>query len=712
MYILPAKKSEEEWLGGLFTRSSAPNIEISAINARHHIDGVTSVEADSFLVKMSEVLFQEWYGCSFGYGVVRAFEEIKSTEPYSLGDFRKARIIFTVIPDKTLSGHEMQVPSVLYDFLFNQALKLSMKLIPIKTEIMACTSVSFEVSTDGLIEVRTKVLENIIREKLLMMTVASSFIRRFQITHENITAQISSCSFGFIGKETTIRLFAGKDIKLNRIDHESDDLIILPKIQHLTSSQIRELIIEPSILEPVNTDYLSIPVQRKTQSFDFTQLKIGGLHSQLEFIAEAIRPRGVDSEHLEQLGMDEYERGILLYGPPGTGKTTIARELSKILGINATSAQHPSDVTSSDFKIINGPEILSKYVGQSEENIRKIFYSSSSLNIVFFDEFDAIARARGSGGASERVSDSIVTQLLSIMDGVHENKNTLVIAATNRIDIIDQAFLRPGRFGLKLYIGLPDKEARREIFQIHLMKNITNGSLSADVDLDELSSLSHNYSGAEIKGICKKARELALAKAAPDMSNLDKVNCSELVLKRDYFIQAFSMVKSMLQGDLSEYKRLFPEDLRIKYPDDSRERVVSEICTYCIKSQVGTKVCIIEGEPKSGKSAVCGQLLARLQNQVDMVRVIVPGKDLVFELNKIAGEIENKKNLIIIDGFEVLAGILNVNSYSSKAINEFTTFISRALPGQNMVIVTMRSAAKEIYERINPSYYWNVEFKL
>jgi vesicle-fusing ATPase len=148
-------------------------------------------------------------------------------------------------------------------------------------------------------------------------------------------------------------------------------------------------------------------------------------------------------------------KGILLYGPPGTGKTLIARQIGKML-----NAREP--------KIINGPEVLNKFVGQSEENIRKLFEDAekeykekgdeSGLHIIIFDELDAVCKQRGSGsGGGTGVGDSVVNQLLSKLDGVNQLNNILLIGMTNRMDMIDEALLRAGRLEVHLEIGLPDE---------------------------------------------------------------------------------------------------------------------------------------------------------------------------------------------------------------------------------------------------------------
>ncbi|BGP18763.1 hypothetical protein JCM10213_004278 [Rhodosporidiobolus nylandii] len=241
-------------------------------------------------------------------------------------------------------------------------------------------------------------------------------------------------------------------------------------------------------------------------NFKFEDMGIGGLDTEFSAIfrrafASRIFPPGL----VEKLGI-QHVKGILLYGPPGTGKTLMARQIGKML-----NAREP--------KVVNGPEILNKFVGQSEENIRKLFGDAekeykekgdeSGLHIIIFDELDAICKQRGSTNNGTGVGDSVVNQLLSKMDGVDQLNNILLIGMTNRMDMIDEALLRPGRLEVHIEISLPDEAGRVQILTIHTGKMRTNGVLGGDVSLEELASLTKNFSGAEIGGLVKSATSFA-----------------------------------------------------------------------------------------------------------------------------------------------------------------------------------------------------------
>lgn len=258
----------------------------------------------------------------------------------------------------------------------------------------------------------------------------------------------------------------------------------------------------------------------KAKDFNFEKLGIGGLDAQFEQIfRRAFASRVFPPSVVARLGI-KHVRGVLLHGPPGTGKTLIARQIGKML-----NGREP--------KVVNGPEILNKYVGASEENVRNLFKDAeeeqlargveSDLHVIIFDEIDAICKARGSAGsgAGAGVHDTVVNQLLTKIDGVDALDNILLIGMTNRKDMLDDALLRPGRLEVQVEVGLPDERGRLQILKIHTSKMSANSYLAADVDLAELAAVTKNFSGAEIEGLVKSAASFALARNV-DMSDLTK----------------------------------------------------------------------------------------------------------------------------------------------------------------------------------------------
>ncbi|KRH93208.1 AAA+-type ATPase [Pseudoloma neurophilia] len=252
------------------------------------------------------------------------------------------------------------------------------------------------------------------------------------------------------------------------------------------------------------------------ENFNFFSLGIGGLKKEFSTIfRRAFLSRVYDSELINRLKID-HVRGIILYGPPGTGKTLIARQIGKLL-----NAKEP--------KVVNGPEILNKYVGQSEENIRELFKDAeldqkkgnlSNLHIIIFDEIDAICKKRNS---SNNFTDQIVNQLLSKIDGVNSLNNILIIGMTNRIDLLDEALLRPGRFEIHIEIGLPSLLDRKEILEIHT-KEIRQSNITKNIDLYDIAKRTSNYTGAELCAVVKSAVSYALERAVSSKSYKKKEN--------------------------------------------------------------------------------------------------------------------------------------------------------------------------------------------
>ena len=215
---------------------------------------------------------------------------------------------------------------------------------------------------------------------------------------------------------------------------------------------------------------------------------IGGLEDVKEQLMEAVEWPLKYPEAYKRVGV-RPPTGVLLYGPPGTGKTLLAKAVA-----NESEA---------NFLAVRGPELISKWVGESEKGIRKVFKRARQVapSIIFFDEIDSIAGTRGEECGGTKVTERMVNQILSEMDGIEKLDKVTVIAATNRPDIIDEALLRPGRFDSILKIPLPDKESRLEILKVH-----TKGMpLAADVNLEELADGSEGFSGADLSSLAREA---------------------------------------------------------------------------------------------------------------------------------------------------------------------------------------------------------------
>ena len=228
---------------------------------------------------------------------------------------------------------------------------------------------------------------------------------------------------------------------------------------------------------------------------------IGGLTDEIKKVREMIELPLRHPEIFEKLGI-EAPKGVLLYGPPGTGKTLLAKAVA-----NESNAH---------FISISGPEIMSKFYGESEARLREIFKEAreKAPSIVFVDEIDSIAPKREE--VTGEVERRVVSQMLSLMDGLEARGKVIVISATNRPNAIDPALRRPGRFDREIEIKVPDKKGRKSILTIHTR----NMPLAEDVNIDKVSAISHGYVGADLEYLCKEAAMKCLRRLLPEI-NLD-----------------------------------------------------------------------------------------------------------------------------------------------------------------------------------------------
>ena len=274
---------------------------------------------------------------------------------------------------------------------------------------------------------------------------------------------------------------------------------------------------------------------------------IGGLKNEIQRVREMVELPMKHPQIFSKLGI-EPPKGVLLHGPPGTGKTLLAKAVA-----NETSAS---------FFSIAGPEIISKYYGESEQQLREIFEDAKeeSPSIVFIDELDSIAPKRED--VTGEVERRVVAQLLTMMDGLETRGQVVVIGATNRVDSVDPALRRPGRFDREIEIGVPDEVGRKEILQIH-----TRGMpLSDDVSLDHLADETHGFVGADIESLTKEAAMKALRRYLPEI-DLDEEDVppsliDRMIVKRDDFGGALTEVEpSAMREVLVELPKVSWEDV-------------------------------------------------------------------------------------------------------------------------------------------------------
>ncbi|MFB6132043.1 MAG: AAA family ATPase, partial [Halanaeroarchaeum sp.] len=260
--------------------------------------------------------------------------------------------------------------------------------------------------------------------------------------------------------------------------------------------------------------------------------EVGGLEDAKSTVKESVEWPLTDPDKFTRLGISPPS-GVLLYGPPGTGKTLMAKAVA-----NETNA---------NFISVRGPQLLSKWVGESEKAIRQTFRKARQVSptVVFFDELDSLAPGRG-GDTGNNVSERVVNQLLTELDGLEDMEDVVVIAATNRPDIVDPALIRTGRFDRLVMIGEPDVEGREEILKIHT----DDTPLAPDVSLRELAERTDGYVGSDLANI---AREAAIEALRED-------DDAETVEMR-HFRAALDSVRPTITEDLLEYYEQVEEDL-------------------------------------------------------------------------------------------------------------------------------------------------------
>jgi transitional endoplasmic reticulum ATPase len=330
--------------------------------------------------------------------------------------------------------------------------------------------------------------------------------------------QISKTTHGFVGADLEVlsKEAAMKSLRriLPEIDYDEEKISseILEKIQ-ITSDDFRDALkeVSPSALREVQ-------VQVPNVSWD----DVGGLDELKEELKEAVEWPIKYKDAYDYVDI-ESPKGILLHGPPGTGKTLIAKALAKM--------------TESNFISIKGPELLSKWVGESEKGVREIFRKARQAApcIIFLDEVDALVPRRGSGGSDSHVTENVVSQILTEIDGLEELNNVLIIGATNRLDIVDEALLRPGRFDRIIKVPNPDEKGRQHIFEIHTKSK----PLGSDVKISEIVKLTDDFSGAEIAAVANRAAIAALKRYVSGKSE----NVKEIKITQQDLIDAVDKVK-------------------------------------------------------------------------------------------------------------------------------------------------------------------------
>jgi vesicle-fusing ATPase len=464
---------------------------------------------------------------------------------------------------------------------------------------------------------------------------------------------------------------------------------------------------------PLSTSLRSADVFKK--DWNFETLGIGGLDTEFGAVfRRAFGSRIFPPSIVEKLGVT-HVKGILLHGPPGTGKTLMARQIGKML-----NCKEP--------KKVNGPEILNKYVGQSEENIRNLFADAeaeyaekgeeSDLHLIIFDEIDAICKQRGASRDGTGVGDSVVNQLLSKIDGVDAVNNVIVIGMTNRKDMLDEALMRPGRFEVHIEIGLPDLEGRVQIFNIHTARARDNNMLGSDVDIRELATLATNFSGAEISGLVRSAQSFAINKFI-DVNNLGKQQQQkdmDVVLTRADFMSAFDEVRPALGQAEVELEKLTRNGLFDYGPESYRIKAnaLSFIQQLKSSSRTDSLSVLLEGPQGSGKTAVAAAVA--LNSEFPFVKVVstasLIGYGEISKCNLIRkifdDAYKSPLSVIILDDVERLIEYVHLGPrFSNPLLQTILTLLRASPPAGKKLLILGTTSNLDVLESTDLSAQFN-----
>lgn len=437
------------------------------------------------------------------------------------------------------------------------------------------------------------------------------------------------------------------------------------------------------------------------QSQGITYEDIGGIGSQLLKVREMIELPLKHPELFRRLGIDP-PKGVLLHGPPGTGKTMIAKAV-------ATE-------TNAHFTVINGPEIISKYYGESEKQLREIFdeAANNAPAIVFVDEIDSICPKRED--VSGEVERRVVAQMLTLMDGMQGRDNVIVIGATNRRDALDPALRRPGRFDREIEIGVPDREGRKEILDVHTRQM----PIADDFDVDWVLENSYGFVGADLAALVREAAMKALRRYLPEIDLEEDTIPPEVLEKMEVRMDDFRVA-------IREIEPSALREIYVEVPDVSWESVggLTEIKDRLKESvewpltkpelfeHFGIKPprgIVLFGAPGTGKT-----LLAKaIANEAKANFISIKGPEMISkwvgESEKAIREIFKKAkqsapSIIFLDEFESIAGMRSSNSQSggSDVSNRVVNQLLASMDGVESLDGVIVVAATNRPEMIDPA---------
>ena len=459
------------------------------------------------------------------------------------------------------------------------------------------------------------------------------------------------------------------------------------------------------------------------KSFTFQSLGIGGLDAEFSDIFKDIFASRLFPGLYSQLGFSHI-KGLLLYGPPGCGKTLIARQIGKIL-----NAKEP--------KIVNGPEILDKYVGGSEEKIRALFADAekeqkergdaSDLHIIILDEMDAIMKSRGTSRGDTGVGDSIVNQFLSKIDGVDSLNNILLIGMTNRKDMIDEAVLRPGRLEKHIEIGLPDEKGRNQILTIKT-KNMKDKKRMAQETIDklpEIGRLTKNFTGAELETLCKRATNFALTRVIADPTNVANANLddSAVLIEYDDFLRAIEITIPQFGNKSQEEISLCFKNGFIDNIGDQFERCWTSLQRAAAQihksSRTSLVTVILEGERGTGKSAMAAKLAS--DSDFGFVRMISADSMIGYSESQVCTTIHkvfldsyrSGQSIIFLDDIERIIQFTPVGQrFSNVILQTLLIMLKKEPPSCTKLMIVATTAIAHLLDDLQVTSIFSLQLNV
>lgn len=428
-------------------------------------------------------------------------------------------------------------------------------------------------------------------------------------------------------------------------------------------------------------------------NFVLTQLGVGGLDNQFaDIFRRAFLSRALPKKVLDGLGI-KHVKGMLLYGPPGTGKTLIATQIGKILN-------------AADPKIVQGPSLLNKYVGESEANVRALFTDAinkpDQLHLIICDEFDALCKQRGAKNDGTGVGDNVVNQFLAMIDGPQQLNNILLICMTNRPDLIDDAMKRPGRLEIQVEISLPDQKGRFDILTIHTSTMKKSGYLDQGVNLNTLAELTKNYTGAELAGLVKSAVSYAMARHI-NIQNINEMSKNDKLVPtifQDDFLHAMADIKPMF-GNVSEELNEITTNPFIYWGNDIP--LIRDQITNTIKDlHKGNSVSILlNGDTNTGKTKLLADIASN--SGIGCVKIITADKLLrvsdkaSFILSVFDQCLRAESSIFFLDNLQrVIEWNHFGGKYDNRVVQTIMTLLRKQFGSDKKVIIIMTSYNDEM----------------